>query len=73
MKIKSMKAPAVAQQGLVITGVPYDEGYAETLDPKTGQDISDILPGSVELYPVTVTTTTDVTHEGDMGRLGKSE
>ena len=73
MKIKSMKAPAVAQQGVVITGVPYDEGYAETLDPKTGQDVSDILPGSIELMPVTITVADGVTHEGDMGRLGKSE
>jgi len=73
MKTKAIKAPAVAQQGVVMTGVPYEEGYAETLDPKTGVDVSDITPGSVEFYPVTVTTTTDVTHEGDMGRLGKSE
>ena len=63
----------VAEPQLTAIGKPYDEGYAERLDPKTGQDIGDILPGSVELYPVTVTTTDDVTHEGDMGRLGKSE
>jgi hypothetical protein len=74
MKIKSMKAPAVQQQGVVITGVPYDEGYAETLDPKTGQDMSDILPGSIELMPVNVVERNDhITHQGDMGRLGKSE
>jgi len=73
MKIKSMKAPAVVQQGVVITGVPYDEGYAETLDPKTGQDVSDITPGSIELMPVNITVADGVTHEGDMGRLGKSE
>ena len=73
MKIKTMKNPAVAQQGIAITGVPYDEGYAETLDPKTGVDVSDILPGSIELYPVNITVTDDVTHQGDMGRLGKSE
>jgi len=73
MKTKAIKAPAVQQQGVVVIGVPYDEGYAETLDPKTGQDISDILPGSVELYPVNITVADGVTHEGDMGRLGKSE
>ena len=73
MKTKSIKAPAVVQQGVVMTGVPYDEGYAETLDPKTGQDISDILPGGVETMPITITVADGVTHEGDMGRLGKSE
>jgi hypothetical protein len=70
MKIKP-ETPKEPQ--LTAIGKPYDEGYAEQLDPKTGQDVGDILPGSVELYPVTVTTTDDVTHEGDMGRLGKSE
>jgi hypothetical protein len=70
MKINPQK---IKEPQLTAIGKPYDEGYAEQLDPKTGQDIGDILPGSVELYPVTVTTTTDVTHEGDMGRLGKSE
>jgi len=73
MKTKAIKAPAVAQQGLVHTGIPYDEGYAETLDPKTGVDISDIIPGSIELMPVTITVADGVTHQGDMGRLGKSE
>jgi hypothetical protein len=73
MKTKMMKAPAVAQQGVVITGVPYDEGYAETLDPKTGCDVSDITPGSIELMPVNITVADGVTHQGDMGRLGKSE
>ena len=70
MKINPQK---IKEPQLTAIGKPYDEGYAEQLDPKTGQDIGDILPGSVELYPVTVTTTTDVSHEGDMGRLGKSE
>ena len=73
MKTKAIKAPAVAQQGIVQTGVPYDEGYAETLDPKTGVDVSDITPGSVELMPVTIVVADGVTHTGDMGRLGKSE
>jgi len=54
-------------------GVPYDEGFAEKIDPKTGVDTSDILPGSIELMPVNITVAAGVTHEGDMGRLGKSE
>jgi hypothetical protein len=73
MKTKAIKAPAVAQQGIVQTGVPYAEGYAETLDPKTGIDVSDITPGSIEIMPLTITVADGVTHEGDMGRLGKSE
>ena len=67
MKIKSMEMTPTA------IGVPYDEGYAEMKDPKTGADIGDLAPGSIELMPVTITTTSDVTHTGDMGRLGKSE
>ena len=54
-------------------GVPYDEGYAEVLDPKTGRDLGDQAPGSIELMPVNITVAGGVTHEGDMGRLGKSE
>jgi hypothetical protein len=73
MKTKAIKAPAVAQQGVVMTGVPYDEGYAETLDPKTGVDVSDLIPGGVETMPITITIADDVSHTGDMGRLGKSE
>jgi hypothetical protein len=68
MKIKSMEAPSTAN------GVPYDEGFAEKIDPKTGRDIGDLAPGSVELYPVNVVARNDhITHQGDMGRLGKSE
>lgn len=67
MKIKSMEATPTS------IGVPYDEGYAEVKDPKTGRDVGDLAPGSIELMPVTITTTSDVTHTGDMGRLGKSE
>jgi hypothetical protein len=70
MKIKPTTAREPQLTGI---GEPYDEGYAEQLDPKTGQDTSDILPGSVELYPVNITVAAGVTHEGDMGRLGKSE
>lgn len=66
MKIKSMEATPTA------IGVPYDEGYAETIDPKTGRDVGDLAPGSVELYPVNVVARDGgTTHEGDMGRLGK--
>lgn len=68
MKIKSMEATPTA------IGVPYDEGYAETIDPKTGRDVGDLAPGSVELYPVNVVARDGgTTHQGDMGRLGKSE
>jgi len=54
-------------------GVPYDEGFAEVRDPKTGMDVGDQMPGSIELMPVTITVADGVTHTGDMGRLGKSE
>lgn len=67
MKIKSMEMTPTA------FGVPYDEGFAETIDPKTGKDVGDLAPGSVELMPVTITVADGVTHDGDMGRLGKSE
>jgi hypothetical protein len=67
MKIKSMEAPSTAN------GVPYDEGFAEKIDPKTGQDIGDLAMGSIELMPVNITVAGGVTHDGDMGRLGKSE
>jgi hypothetical protein len=68
MKIKSMEAKPTA------IGVPYDEGYAEIKDPKTGRDVGDLAPGSVELYPVNVVARDEsTTHQGDMGRLGKSE
>ena len=63
-----MEAPSTAN------GIPYDEGFAEKIDPKTGRDIGDLAPGSVELYPVNVVARDDgTTHQGDMGRLGKSE
>jgi hypothetical protein len=68
MKIKSMEA---TQTGF---GVPYDEGFAEKIDPKTGQDIGDLMPGAIESMPVNMPNRdVGVTHEGDMGRLGKSE
>lgn len=67
MKIKSMEMTPTA------IGVPYDEGFAEIKDPKTGRDVGDLAPGSVELMPFTISEAGGVTHEGDMGRLGKSE
>jgi hypothetical protein len=54
-------------------GIPYTEGYAANVDPKTGVDARDILPNGIELMPVNITVADGVTHEGDMGRLGKSE
>ena len=66
MKTKTMEAKPTA------IGVPYDEGYAERIDPVTGIDIGDVMPGSIELYPVdTPNRDQGTTHEGDMGRLGK--
>jgi hypothetical protein len=67
MKTKQMGAVPAGQ------GVPYTEGYAEKPNPKTGVDPRDILPGGIEVMPVNITVADGVTHEGDMGRLGKSE
>jgi len=67
MKTKASEAKPTAM------GVPYDEGYAEVKDPKTGADVGDLAPGSIELMPVNITVAPGVTHDGDMGRLGKSE
>jgi hypothetical protein len=68
MKIKSMEADPTAN------GIPYDEGFAEKIDPKTGRDIGDLAPGSIELMPVSIVARDEnTTHQGDMGRLGKSE
>jgi hypothetical protein len=67
MKIKQMGAVPAGE------GVPYTEGYAEKPNPKTGVDPRDILPGGIEVMPVNITVADGVTHEGDMGRLGKSE
>jgi hypothetical protein len=68
MKIKSMEMTPTT------IGVPYDEGYAEMKDPKTGADIGDLAPGSIELMPISVVARdAGTTHTGDMGRLGKSE
>ena len=69
-----LKPTNIREPQLTAIGTPYDEGYAEVKDPKTGQDIGDMLPGSIELYPVDLVERNDhITHQGDMGRLGKSE
>ena len=68
MKNKSMESTPTA------VGIPYDEGYAEIKDPKTGADIGDLPLGSIELMPInSPNRDAGTTHEGDMGRLGKSE
>jgi len=71
MKINQPNKPEPA---LTAIGHEFDEGFAEQLDPKTGRDLGDIAPGSIELMPINVPDRNqNVTHEGDMGRLGKSE
>jgi hypothetical protein len=71
MKIKPAN---MTEPGLTAIGQPFDEGFAEQLDPKTGRDLGDIMPGSIELYTIEVPDRDGgTTHEGDMGRLGKSE
>jgi hypothetical protein len=54
------------------------EAYAEDMpemppDPKTGRDTDDIPQGGAETMPVNIVDRGGVTHDGDMGRLGKSE
>jgi hypothetical protein len=69
MKIKPQN---LTEPDLTAIGRPYDEGFAEQLDPVTGQDLGDILPGSIELMPIDMPNRNGhITHEGDMGRLGK--
>lgn len=71
MKIKPAN---MTEPDLTVIGRPFDEGYAEQLDPKTGRDLGDIQEGSIELYAIDVPDRDQgTTHEGDMGRLGKSE
>ena len=55
------------------TNPQFEEGAAEGVDPKTGLDTSDIPTTGVESMPVTIRVAGDVTHTGDMGKLGKSE
>jgi hypothetical protein len=69
MKIKPQN---LTEPDLTAIGRPYDEGFAEQLDPVTGRDLGDILPGSIELMPIDMPNRNGhITHEGDMGRLGK--
>jgi hypothetical protein len=66
--------PSMTEPPLTAIGHEFDEGYAEQLDPKTGRDLGDMMPGSIELMPINVPDRDQgTTHEGDMGRLGKSE
>jgi len=48
--------------------------YAENVDPKTGVDKRDVIPGGIESMPINIVARDEnTTHQGDMGRLGKSE
>jgi hypothetical protein len=55
------------------------ETYAEDIpemppDPKTGRDTDDVPQGGAETMQVNIVDRNQhVTHDGDMGRLGKSE
>jgi hypothetical protein len=69
-----LKKPNLTEPPLKAIGHEFDEGYAEQLDPKTGRDLGDMMPGSIELMTIDVPDRDQGTsHEGDMGRLGKSE
>jgi len=68
--MKNPLAPENAQP----MGTPFEEGQADQIDPKTGRDSSDITPGGAETMTINIVDrSSDTTHEGDMGRLGKSE
>lgn len=68
--MKNPLAPENAQP----MGTPFEEGQADQIDPKTGRDPSDITPGGAETMQVNIVNRSEhITHEGDMGRLGKSE
>ena len=68
--MKNPLAPENAQP----MGTPFEEGQADQIDPKTGRDTSDITPGGAETMQVNIVNRSEhITHEGDMGRLGKSE
>jgi hypothetical protein len=54
------------------------ESYTEDIpemppDPKTGRDTDDMPKGGAETMQINIVDRGGVTHEGDMGRLGKSE
>jgi len=68
--MKNPLAPENAQP----MGTPFEEGQADQIDPKTGRDSSDVTPGGAETMTINIVDRNQhVTHEGDMGRLGKSE
>jgi len=68
--MKNPLAPENAQP----MGSPFEEGQADQIDPKTGRDSSDITPGGAETMQVNIVDRNQhITHDGDMGRLGKSE
>jgi hypothetical protein len=68
-----MKNP-LAPENSQPMGTPFEEGQADQIDPKTGRDISDITYGGAETMQVNIVDRNQhITHEGDMGRLGKSE
>jgi hypothetical protein len=68
--MKNPLAPENAQP----MGTPFEEGQADQVDPKTGRDSSDITPGGAETMLVNIVDrNAHVQHDGDMGRLGKSE
>jgi hypothetical protein len=53
-------------------------GYAEDMpeqppNPKTGRDEDDFSKNGIENMPIEIRDAGGVTHDGDMGRLGKSE
>ena len=54
------------------TNPQFEEGSSERIDPVTGRDISDIPTTGVESMPVQIQEAGGVTHDGDMGRLGKN-
>lgn len=54
------------------------EAYAEDIpemppNPKTGRDEDDVPVGGAETMQINIVDRGGVTHDGDMGRLGKSE
>jgi len=68
----NMKNP-LAPENSQPMGTPFEEGQADQIDAKTGRDSSDITPGGAETMQINIVDRSNVTHEGDMGRLGQSE
>jgi hypothetical protein len=50
----------------------FEGGATEKIDPVTGVDLSDIPSTGVEAMPVQIQDAGGVSHQGDMGRLGKN-